>query len=214
MTGKVPQYLSWWQDNANTKEGRELFARCLSDYCIPHQKEIRKHIADSGYKSVLDCGAGLCQAYFGFKADAYEIVYHAIDITPDFVDRGKKENINIKHAPIENIPHADNSIDVCLCLDVLNHLFDFKKPIDEMLRVARNEVIISLQHQFRPEPSMSVRYYNEDNVTLIYNFFTKQAFVDYFESKNVECEFRELSRGAKTGLEKKNVLFVKKKNDR
>ncbi len=51
-------------------------------------------------------------------------------------------------ASVENIPLADNSFDVVLCAEVLEHLpFEkFKKCLLEIKRVARENIILSLPH--------------------------------------------------------------------
>lgn len=66
------------------------------------------------------------------------------------------------------VPFADNSYDCVLCLDVLEHLDSIHAVFDELARVSRRYVIISLPNPYRDfvgmlfgraAPEVSLKYY-------------------------------------------------------
>jgi len=189
-TVKIKKHLSWWHTNMPTQKGDEDFQRWCGDFNKPFKQEIRKHIAKKNYSSVLDCGAGLCTEYYGFKHDKYDIKYQAIDITPQFVEMGQKNGIDIRLGTLEDLPFKDNSVDVSICLDTLNHQLDFKKSIDEMLRVSSKEVIITFFKDFSEKGEIEERRFDSLNrCNLIYNHFNKSDLLQYLDNKGVTYRF-------------------------
>jgi len=79
---KIPKFLSYWQDTMPL----EKVERLLGNYNVDFKTKNRKHIANCGYKTVLDIGAGVFSEFYGFKADGYKLDYTATEITPKYVD--------------------------------------------------------------------------------------------------------------------------------
>lgn len=84
-------------------------------------------------RSILDVGADECHLRDHLDADAS---YWGIGLggTPDQV-------IDLEREPI---PFGDRSFDCVLCLDVLEHLSNPHAVFDEVCRVARSHVVVSL----------------------------------------------------------------------
>jgi SAM-dependent methyltransferase len=84
--------------------------------------------------NVLDIGADQCylKKYLGNKAN-----YIGIGLSSDEVDL----KIDLEKQPL---PYEDNSFDVVLCTDVLEHLDNIYEVFDELCRVSKKYVIISL----------------------------------------------------------------------
>ena len=100
-------------------------------------------------ESVLDAGCGegftlakLKKASIGQKLEGIEYMDEAIEI-------GKKINpeIVIKKGDIYKLPYKDNSFDLVLCTEVLEHLDDPGKAINELKRVAKKYVVLTVPNE-------------------------------------------------------------------
>lgn len=213
---KLPQHLSYWNDNLNIKS----FERWCGDWTKPFKQETREHVIKNNYKSILDVGAGLYSEYYGYKESGYDIKYEATEITPKYVRYGKERKINVTLCSVEEMPYSDNSFDCCSCFDVLNHQLEYEKPIKEILRVTKKEAIISF---FKPfEEDVEEGTFNrgeivktkhgffikkvmiEDKNVCLYSFFNKEKMKKFLDGLNVDYKF-------KTASDKKVMLHLKKK---
>ncbi len=91
------------------------------------------------YKSILvgrilDVGADKC--YLGEHLSD-KVEYVGIGLGSDKLNL----QVNLER---ENLPFEDNSFDVVLCIDVLEHLENIHDVFDELCRVSKSYVIISL----------------------------------------------------------------------
>ena len=111
----------------------------------------RDYIKKKKYKSVLDCGAGNFSEYYSFKENGIDIEYTGIDITKRFVENAKTKGINAYHGSIQSMPFKDETFDVVICYDIINHQREILPCIDEALRVAKKEVIIGFHAPWAEE---------------------------------------------------------------
>ncbi|MBI5122794.1 class I SAM-dependent methyltransferase [Candidatus Roizmanbacteria bacterium] len=100
-------------------------------------------------ESILDTGCGegftlakLKKAKIGKKLEGIEYMDEAIQI-------GKKINpeILIKKGDIYKLPYIDNSFDLVLCTEVLEHLEDPGKALKELKRVAKKYVVLTVPNE-------------------------------------------------------------------
>ena len=91
---------------------------------------------------VLDVGCGGSPEYYGIKKYK-NLTYTGIDITPEMVQFNKEKGINCIEGSANNIPFEDSTFDVVHTRHVLEHMENFIKPIDEMIRVSNKLVLIS-----------------------------------------------------------------------
>lgn len=108
----------------------------------PSRMYVREHIKGKNYHSMLDAACGLCVEYDGLQADGYAIDYTGMDITPQLVAKAQARSIPIIEGSIEAIPFEDNSFDVAYARWVLESLPYYDNALNEMIRVARDEVMI------------------------------------------------------------------------
>ena len=195
-------YLSFWQHDCNIYN----FQKWCGNHDLEWKKWGREIIKSNNYKSVLDVGAGVYSEYYGFKNDNLDIAYTATEITDKFIDIGLKKEINVVKCGVQEMPFKDNSFDVVLCYDVINHQKNFRQPLRELVRVAHKEVIVSFfkpfleedagkkelescVNRFKIEAVPDVGYVlhritnSENETTCIYNFFSK-ACIDRFLVEN------------------------------
>lgn len=132
---------SWW--NKNVEARIHDFKSWVGDFNQPSKVYCRKYIADSQYKSMIDCGCGLATDYFGLKYDGYEIAYMGMDSCKYIVNSNIENGIPMIEAELESdFPIIDNAYDVVYCREVLEHLSYYEKTISEFIRVASKEVMV------------------------------------------------------------------------
>ena len=93
---------------------------------------------------------------------------------------------------VERLPYRDNSMDMIICTDVLEHVFDLYKTLQEInrvikpgghivLRVPQNEDMSGYLHPNYPFEYVHLRMFSESSLCL---YCTKVFKMKYLESKN------------------------------
>jgi SAM-dependent methyltransferase len=107
------------------------------------------HWIPRGASTLLDagCSAGYATAHFAKLVDRAA----GIDVDEDATleAQAKYPEIDFQTAPLERIPHADESFDVVVCLDVLEHVSDEGTAVEELFRVLRprGTLILTTPHR-------------------------------------------------------------------
>lgn len=100
-------------------------------------------------ESILDAGCGegvtlnnLHEKGIGKKLEGFDFLKTAVDI-------GNKTfpNLAIKQANIYDLSYKDNSFDLVLCNEVLEHLEDPKKALKELKRVTKKYLLLSVPNE-------------------------------------------------------------------
>jgi SAM-dependent methyltransferase len=107
-------------------------------------RELREYIAGT----VLDVGAGANALAFSRE---FGSAYQALDIGNSYKLNNDLERGALRHvADIEGkaLPFADQSFDTVLCMDVLEHIDDTHRLLDELFRVSRCYVVVSLPNNW------------------------------------------------------------------
>ncbi len=112
-------------------------------------KAVLASLRDIKVKRVLDVG---CGEGFGLKrVKANNIGYHheGLDISQEAINLGKKLNPQIKFTlgSVYRLPYENNSFDLILCNEVLEHLMDPEKALKEIARVGRKHYLISVPNE-------------------------------------------------------------------
>lgn len=82
---------------------------------------------------VLDVGVGLGSLLMPLE----NIDRHGIDISFGYLKVAQANGINVALARIEELPYRDNSFDIAVCTDVLEHVIDLHLCSKENLRVIK-----------------------------------------------------------------------------
>jgi len=102
---------------------------------------IRK-ISKSGDK-ILDAGVG----YGGLLGRLPELQRFGVDISMSYLRRIPRE-LDVCFAKLENLPYKDEVFDIVVSTDVLEHVIDLNKVVDELMRVLKKNGTLILRVPF------------------------------------------------------------------
>ena len=100
-------------------------------------------------ESILDVGCGegftlrkIKDLGIGKKLEGIEYLDRAIQL-------GKEQNpdIHIKQGSIYKLPYKDNSFDLVICTEVLEHLEEPEKALQELIRVSRKNLLLTVPNE-------------------------------------------------------------------
>lgn len=86
-------------------------------------------------KRILDAGCGLGLYVRAFRRFSDEV--YGVDIDPERIAQASRELPNLQVAPAESLPFEDDSFDVVLSHEVLEHVTDDRAAAREAVRVLR-----------------------------------------------------------------------------
>ncbi len=116
-------YQGWGED-----ERRNIRRVTISQY-------LSQHVPQGA--SLLDVGCGFGEVMSGIP-DGYRL--HGIDYADSNVRVAReilKDGVEVKHGSIYEIPYETASQDVCLCLEVIEHIDDDARALREIVRVLK-----------------------------------------------------------------------------
>jgi ubiquinone/menaquinone biosynthesis C-methylase UbiE len=116
-----------------------------SRYAITYA--IMKALTGLHFKTLLDVGSSE-----GYKAYLVQQIFGAIvkgtDLSEEACRRaGEIFGIDAAWADIHHLPYEDEEFDVVLCSETLEHAADLSAALEELLRVAKKAVIITVPHE-------------------------------------------------------------------
>jgi ubiquinone/menaquinone biosynthesis C-methylase UbiE len=133
-------------DNYKKHTHRNPIQRLLLDNFF---RNLTNLTAAKKVESILDVGCGegftlnrLKEKGIGKKLEGIEYLKAAIEL-------GHKTypDINIKQGNIYNLPYKDNSFDLVLCTEVLEHLDKPEDGLRELVRVSKKYLVISVPNE-------------------------------------------------------------------
>lgn len=110
----------------------------------------------------LEVGAGL--GVLSQMLCAHGVRYSGIEIDPEACEQAQHRVGSrdlIQQADAHDLPFADNSFDVIVCLEVLEHLQDYRRALSEIHRVLQpsGKLIASIPHRFKGGPGETNPFY-------------------------------------------------------
>ena len=118
---------NWALEEAFGLDGVKICADLLQDH--------------SGLVSVLDVGCGPARLK-KFLPARYQ--YHGVDSSPAMIERAAAQGIAATQGTIFNLPWKNHSWDAVVCNAVLFHVVDIPAALEELWRVTRKRLIVSL----------------------------------------------------------------------
>jgi len=172
---------NWWNNNMN-ENNLNIFKDWVGEFDAESKVFVRKYIISKNYASILDVGCGMCDTYYGYKNDNYDINYIGLDSCRYFIDNAIKNNINVIESDMNKINIPDNSFDIVYGRHILEHLTGFQDALSEFIRISKYEVVIVFF--IKPEDTEQIRY--DSGLDLYHNVYSKKDIGEYLKGYNFE----------------------------
>ncbi len=106
-------------------------------------------ISEKKVESILDVGCGEGFTLNRLKENGTGKKLEGIEYKKDAIELGKKTypDIKITEGSIYDLPYKDNSFDLVLCTEVLEHLDDPSKALEELVRVSKKYLVLSVPNE-------------------------------------------------------------------
>ena len=113
------------------------------------EKTLAKEVKKLQISSILDAGAGEGFTLEFLRKNNIGKTYEGIDSLQTAVEVGNKihPTIKLKQASIYELPYDDNSFDLVLSTEVLEHLEEPGKALKEIIRVSNKYVLLSVPNE-------------------------------------------------------------------
>jgi 2-polyprenyl-3-methyl-5-hydroxy-6-metoxy-1,4-benzoquinol methylase len=117
---------------------------------------IMKTLCKVRFISLLDVGGSE-----GYKANLVHQIFGAKVVTTDLSAEAclrAREIFGIDSvcSDIQHLPYKDEEFDVVLCSDTLEHVADCRGSLEELLRVAKNAVVVAVPHESPEEVQQNI----------------------------------------------------------
>jgi ubiquinone/menaquinone biosynthesis C-methylase UbiE len=156
-------------------------------------------------KRILDIGCGLGMYVSRFRQFSDDV--YGVDIDPEKISRASEWLPNLRVAPAERLPFDDESFDVLLLNEVIEHVDDDRRTVQEAYRVLApgGHIIIYAPNRMYPFEThgffFAGKYHGPCNLPIVANWvpdpvrdyfaphvriYTQAEVRDLFEGLNVE----------------------------
>ena len=113
-------------------------------------RRIVEMVRETGARRILDVGCGEGFTLRELQDDRLEATMVGMDFSAPALAWNQAQRMAqspLSVADIHHLPLEDNSFDLVLCLEVLEHLPDSAQGLRELLRVTRDYVLVSVPHE-------------------------------------------------------------------
>ncbi len=145
----------------------------------------------SSFDSFIDIGCGDGYVLYYFKEKYHNKKLFGLDISEMRI-RTTRANVPLSHlirSDVHHLPFPDNSFDVVICSELLEHILDYKKTIEELTRISNRWIIITVPNELQPVPIMCPKCKTKHFLDGHVNYFTEKKLKSFFEgNKNLSIK--------------------------
>jgi SAM-dependent methyltransferase len=185
---------TYWNNHLCEDHYNNVFVQWVGDCNATSKLYVYEHLSNKNYASVIDLGCGDASIYQGIQKRNISIDYTGVDTCKFFINLCKQQNINVIDSDIRNVSTAVNAkYDFVLGRHVLEHQDNFHELIEEMIRLAKKEVvcIFFIKPDLTSEETVinyekeTNLYHNTYSYSLITQFLTKHPRVSSFHLASI-----------------------------
>lgn len=129
-----------------------------------------------GFTSLIDVGCGDGYLLFKVRQKYPRATLYGLDVSSGRLMTTKKK-VPLSHLVRSNVfslPFPNNSFDVVVCSELLEHMENYETVVDELVRISKRQIIITVPNELPLVkvmcPRCKTKHYLDGHV----NFFTEQ----------------------------------------
>ncbi|MBZ4687982.1 MAG: glycosyltransferase [Clostridiales bacterium] len=159
------------------------------ELAIEHYQRYYSIINAAKDKIIVDAGTG--EGYGAYILAGYAKKVYGIDISKEAVvhakNRYKKENLEFVESSIENLPFEDNSVDVVVSFETIEHVDENiqRKFLEEVKRVLKDDGLLIISTPDKEIYTDKVNYKNEFHKKEFYEYEFYNFLSRYFDNIDI-----------------------------
>ena len=134
------------------------------------------HVLPKSFKTIIDVGCGEGYLLYCLEKKYPQSSLFGLDLTNGRIQATKKHvpKAKLLRGDIFELPFPDNTFDVVICSELLEHLTDYPKAISELIRITKKRLIVTVPNELPLIkvmcPRCKTKHYLDEHV----NFFTEE----------------------------------------
>lgn len=141
------------------------------------------------FTTLVDVGCGDGYLLYSLAQKHKHAKLYGLDLTQKRIMTTKKHvpSAYLLCSDIQLLPFSDNSFDIVICSEVLEHLPDYKKTLNELFRITKNRLIITVPNE-QPLtkvfcPKCKTIHYLDGHL----HSFSEADFRSFFSINEIHC---------------------------
>ena len=186
---------NYWEDTFTEESAAEYMLTYGEGPGSPLRHKIASYLKKED--RVLDVGCGPGWNFDHFLEHGPAVYYRGIDASRKFIKVASERVYPMqifKVGDVREMPEEDSSFDVVILQDVLEHTNGYEIPLEEALRVARKQVIVTFWHLSETDDP----HINDDGADTWGAWYDKRQWEKHLDSQKLDWSHEEIPRkGAK-----------------